>query len=354
LNAALSPAAFFRSVWELAPALLCALAGGALFLLIDLPAPWISGGMIGAMMSAFIRPLPEMPAPLRDLGLLVAGVTMGSSVTPDTLDLMVKAPVSFLILALCIVLTIMLSTLWLSSVHGWSPQDGILAASPGALSSALAIAAARGGDVMGVAVVQTARLFIIVAFLPGLIGLLERKPVIPASAIAEMSWSASFVMIAGGAVCGLLLHRLRLSAPMLLGAALFGATLHGAGLAQGYAPAPLATVGFVLVAVMIATRTRGITWKAVADYAAASAASLMIGVAVSAAFAVLASWLLGIRLGATLLAFAPGGVEAMTLLSMSLAYDPLYVAAHHIARFMSLGVCIPLWFRFTDRFPDKP
>lgn len=348
-----SPKALLRSLWELVPALIGALIGGYLFVLVDLPAPWLSGGMLGAMLSAFVRPLPEMPAKLRDLGFLIAGTTMGSSVTPDTVALMAKAPLSFAVLAVAIVLTVALSAIWLSVVHGWRAEDGILAASPGALSTALAIAAARGGDVIGVAVVQTARLFIVVAFLPAIIGLIEGKPAVGMSAMATMSWGTAALMLAGGAVCGLLLHYLRLAAAMMLGAALFGAFMHGAGVVHGYTPMPLATAGFVLIAVMIATRTRGITWKAVGDYAAASIASFLVATIVWIALAVFASWLLNVRLGVTLLAFAPGGVEAMTLLSMSLAYDPLYVAAHHIARFMSIGLCIPLWFRVTDRFPDR-
>lgn len=348
-----SPAACLRSSWELTPALIGAVLGGWAFVALDLPAPWISGGMLGAMLSALIRPLPEMPGPLRDAALLLAGVTMGSGVTPDTVALMAKAPLSFVALALSILLTIALSSFWLSRIHGWRSEDGILAASPGALSTALAIAAARGGDVVGVAVVQTTRLFIVVACLPGLIGLIEGPQGGGPASMAPMSWTMALLMLAGGAVCGLIMHYLRLTAGMMLGAALFGAVMHGAGIVQGYSPAPMAIAGFVLIGVMIATRTRGITWKAVADYAAASVASLVIAAAVAAALAMLASWLLDIRLGATLLAFAPGGLEAMTLLSMSLAYDPLYVAAHHIARFMSIGLFIPLWFRLTDRFPDK-
>ena len=84
-------------------------------------------------------------------------------------------------------------------------------------------------------------------------------------------------------------------------------------------------------------------------YALASLACFAISSAICAVMALLTSALLNVRLGATLLAFAPGGVEAMTLLSLSLAFDPLYVAAHHIARFMGIGFLLPLFFRLRDR-----
>lgn len=346
-----SPQAIFHSLVDLTPALLGAAAGGYLFLRLDLPAPWISGGMLGAMLTALARPLPEMHPRLRDVGLLLAGVSMGSGVTPETVALMGKAPLSFVILAVAVIATIWLSSLWLSRMHGWSREDAMLAAAPGALSTVLAIGAARGGDVMGIAVVQTTRLFILIALLPSLVGWIEGPHPSAMTTMPVMSWGVLALMVLGGAALGLLMMAAKLAAGMMLGGALFGAALHGAGIVHGATPAPIAIAGFLLIGVMIATRTRGITWRSARDYAAASAASFFIAVVVGALLAALASWLLNIRLGATLLAFAPGGVEAMTLLSMSLALDPLYVAAHHIARFMGIGLCIPLWFRLADRAP---
>ena len=61
--------------------------------------------------------------------------------------------------------------------------------------------------------------------------------------------------------------------------------------------------------------------------------------------ATLVSTVLGVRFGSAMLAFAPGGVEAMALLSLSLALDPLFVTAHHMLRFLSIGFVLPLLFR---------
>ncbi|WP_342359949.1 AbrB family transcriptional regulator [Terrarubrum flagellatum] len=338
-----------HSFVELIPAIICAFLGGLLFFQLDLPAPWISGSMLGAMMSALIRPMPEMHPRLRDVAFLMTGTSMGAGVTPETVALLGKVPLSFLVLAISIVAIIYFSSLWLTKVHGWTREDAMLAAAPGALSTALAIAAARGGDVLGVAVVQTTRLFILVALLPGLIAWIEGGQGSSLLALTQMSWGTLVLMLVGGAICGYALNKLKITAAAMLGAALFGAFLHGGGYVSGYTPMPIAIGGFVLVGVMIATRTRGLSWKAVFDYAAASAASFIIGGIVAGLCALAASWLINISIGATLLAFAPGGVEAMTLLAMSLAYDPLYVVAHHIARFMSIGLCIPIWFRLTDK-----
>ncbi|MHA1109193.1 MAG: AbrB family transcriptional regulator, partial [Alphaproteobacteria bacterium] len=63
-------------------------------------------------------------------------------------------------------------------------------------------------------------------------------------------------------------------------------------------------------------------------------------------FAITADKLLGIEFAQALLAFAPGGIEAMALMAISLDLDPAYVGAHHIARVMLMPLMIPLSARF--------
>ena len=43
----------------------------------------------------------------------------------------------------------------------------------------------------------------------------------------------------------------------------------------------------------------------------------------------------------TLLAFAPGGLEAMTIMAFALNLDPAYVAAHQVARYIGLVLLMP-------------
>jgi hypothetical protein len=63
--------------------------------------------------------------------------------------------------------------------------------------------------------------------------------------------------------------------------------------------------------------------------------------AVAAAGAALTSLLGGLPLPLTLLAFAPGGLEAMIIMAFALGLDPAYVAAHQIARYVGLVLLMP-------------
>jgi hypothetical protein len=51
-------------------------------------------------------------------------------------------------------------------------------------------------------------------------------------------------------------------------------------------------------------------------------------------------------------AFAPGGLEAMTVLALVLGLDPLYVGIHHLVRFLGIGLVLPVAVALLQR--DKP
>jgi uncharacterized protein len=44
----------------------------------------------------------------------------------------------------------------------------------------------------------------------------------------------------------------------------------------------------------------------------------------------------------TAVAFAPGAQETMMLLALALRLDPVFVGAHHIARYFFVSVTIPI------------
>ena len=46
----------------------------------------------------------------------------------------------------------------------------------------------------------------------------------------------------------------------------------------------------------------------------------------------------GVTFADSLIAFAPGGLEAMTMLALILGLDPLYVGIHHLVRFIGIAL----------------
>jgi uncharacterized membrane protein AbrB (regulator of aidB expression) len=64
----------------------------------------------------------------------------------------------------------------------------------------------------------------------------------------------------------------------------------------------------------------------------------------------------GLPLAQALLAFAPGGLEAMITLAFVLDSDVPYVAALHMIRVVTLAIALPLLLRFvgSGRPDDRP
>ena len=319
--------------------------GGWLFHLLGVPAAWLSGSLIAVTLwgaFGFARP---MPRPAVDAAMLVSGATMGAGVTPEAVAAVGRYPASLAILALSVVAVTAASMLWLTRVSGWRREDALLASIPGSLTTVMAVAADRNAAVGAIAIVQASRLFILIMLLPsavvflgdaaggtGLIG--QGMPVVSPGGL--------LVTLLGGLALGRLFERWGVAAAILLGATLVSAALHATAGAPGVVPPVLATAGLVLIGIFVAERFRTLDSMALRRIAPAAVGSFLTGMVVATVFAAAAAALSGVGLADALVAFAPGGLEAMMVLALVLGLDPLYVGTHHLSRFLAIGIALPI------------
>ena len=325
--------------------LAAAFAGGWVFTQLGAPAAWLSGPMIVTAVLAATGLAPPMATALRDVAMLIAGVSMGTAVTPESLGALGAYPASLLILGVSVTAMMAASIAVLVHVGGWRLKDAFFASAPGALSTVLMIAVEERADVARIAIVQLFRLFVLVMVLPPLISALE--PVLPSTAAARQTLTpAGFaVLITVALAASLVFERIRVVAPFILGSMVASAALTGPGLVAGRFPAEIAVMGFVLVGVFIGQRFRGIDGAMVLRLLPAAVLSLGAALAVAAAGAAAVSLATEIGFGSAIVAFAPGGLEAMTVLAFALGLDTIYVGVHHIARFLMVGLLVPVAIR---------
>ncbi len=321
--------------------LAAAALGGWVFSLLNIPAAWLSGAMIVTAMLAGAGLVPVMAPALRDVAMLIAGVSMGAAVTPESLGALSAYPASLLILALSVALMMAASTAVLVRLSGWTVKDAYFASAPGALSAVLMIAVEQRADVAKIAVVQLFRLFVLVMVLPPVIAALE--PASPSVAMTGVAFTpAAFaLLIAVSLVSALLFEKARITAPFILGAMIASAALTGPGFLQGRFPPEVATAGFVLIGVFIGQRFRGVDGAAALRLLPAAMSSLLSTLLIAMLGAAAVSLATGIGFGSTIVAFAPGGLEAMTVLAFVLGLDTIYVGVHHVARFLLVGLFVP-------------
>lgn len=328
--------------------------GGAAAALLALPAAWLSGSMFAVGIATISGVRTRVPAWMIETVFVFLGVSMGASVTPQTLERIAAWPLSMALLALTIVAIIVAVSAYLARVAGWERLTAFFSSIPGTLSYVLALASGTSADLRRIAVSQSVRLFMLVAVLPGAITLLDVGSATPPATAATAELDREVVvmaglLLAGGAALGWLLRILRLPGAMLVGGLLVSAAAHVTGLVTVALPQPIVTVGMVVLGALIGERFAGATWRGLARLAIPSLMAFVITGSIAALGAFAASELFGLPFGQTLLAFAPGGLEAMTILSFVLQLDPAFVAAHQIARFVAMALLLPVWLKFVTR-----
>jgi membrane AbrB-like protein len=207
---------------------------------------------------------------------------------------------------------------------------------PGALGQVLVLALRANADLPRIALAQSLRVFVLVALMPWLLTGTGHGVVQHPVVVETLSLGGSILVLAAGAILGLLLERFRVPAGALLGAMLASAVLHGTGLVEGRLPGPLLLMGFVATGCVLGVRFGTVTIAMVRGTVRGAPESVALALVLSALFAILAQHWLGLPFGQFWMAYAPSGVEAMTIMAFALGLDPAFVGAYHVVRLMGL------------------
>lgn len=322
-------------------------AGGFGFTALGLPAAWLSGAMVSTGLAALMGLDAPVPARLRDLVYMVLGVSMGSGVTPAIIDQMGSWPLSLAGLVVTVALVTAATYLFLRKVAGWDPASAYFGAIPGALTMTLATAEVSRADVRKVALSQSMRLFMLVAVLPVLVTSVQ-----PGTGAAwtgpvmtdPLQLAVLFVAGMAGSAAGVLL---RIPAGVLIGAFVVSSIAHGTGVVEGQLPATATIPAFVALGTFLGLRFAGTSLKLVLGTIVTGVGAFVVAFAASLIGTVAVYEIAGLGFGQVLIAFAPGGLEAMVILAFVLGVDPAFVAAHHLARFLLMTVAVPLLARLV-------
>jgi len=319
--------------------------GGAALGLAKFPAGWLSGAIIAVAIAALARRPVRVPRIFGQAANIVLGISLGASVTPDSVARMASWPASLAVLALAMACGSAAVVFYLHKVHDWDVMSALFASSPGGLSQALALAAETGADLRSVAMVQAMRVLVLSAGLPlcfAAFGITGSRPIANAAVATVASMEELAVLIVAAAIGAIVAYRLRLPGGLLVGAMVVSGVLHATGLVQVNLPLPAAIVAFVVMGSIIGARFVGTDLWLLRRLTLVGLGALAVGTAVMSAFAIAAALLLSLPVGDVVMAFAPGALEAMTTLAFALNLDPAYVGTHHIARLIFVSLVVPV------------
>jgi membrane AbrB-like protein len=337
---------------RLAETLVLAAVGGAVFGLPGLPAGWLSGAILFTAAAALAGRPVYVPQGLARIIFVILGISLGAAVTPDVVSRIAAWPASMLALALAMSCSTFSIAVYLNRVHGWDSMSALFAAAPGALSQALALAADTSADLRSVAIVQSVRVLVLAVVLPLVIaglGMAGAAPQpLPMPPLRESLGELALLVVLCTAAA-LIAYRVRLPGGLIVGAMLTSGILHGVGMVRINLP-PLVTIAsFVGLGALIGSRFYGTDLVRLRQLFRASFGALFVGMTVAALFAFGTAWLLSLNFADVLVAYAPGGLEAMTILAFALHLDPVFVGAHHLWRFFYVSVMMPLAVAYLAR-----
>lgn len=326
--------------------------GGLLAQQLGVPAGWIAGGLLAVAVASLAGFATAFPRRLHAPVFLVLGVYAGTGVTQETLEQMQTWPASFAILGVSIVGVIVGSYWWLHVRHGWARADALLASVPGALSLVIAAAEGLRADMKKVAIAQSLRVLILIETIPLLALLIGHPPGSPALVERQVAGPLDLgVFLAAGFAASLVMRQLRMPGAWVIGGLLASATLLLTGVVEARLPLSISVPASIMLAAITGSRLRPGDLVLLPRLATAALGSFVIAIVFSAAGAVLVTLLFGVNVIQTLLAFAPGALEALTVLALQMNIDPAYVAAHHAVRFVALVIALPFLARWLARGP---
>ncbi len=316
--------------------------GGLIFLVTGLPGGLITGAMLSVGSAAMLGRPMAVPAHLAQAVLVLLGISLGSLMSRQLLQHISAYPVTIGLLALATFCTTFGSSYYLQRLHGWDRTSAFLAASPGALSQIALLAIEKGADMPAIAVVQTLRVIILTAALPLILvmtGLTSSSA--PALTMTVASPLGLAGLIGASVAASLVFRMAKFPASWLFGAMVGSAVLHGTGLIDGGLPPLVRGIALIGIGTLIGSRFSRMKSSTLLRHLTAGLGSFAIAIAISAVFVTIVAWTTNVRFADVLVAYAPGAMDAMLALALTLHIDPIFVGAHHLSRFIFVTIATP-------------
>lgn len=324
------------------------MAGAGLFLAIGIPAGALLGALAAcALRSTFGKPL-KLPRAARSPLMGGVGLATGLGVTPTVIKQAAGWPLSLAMLAFATAAMTVIGYYIYRKLSKIDPETAFFSTVPGAFSSILIIAEDRGSDLDRIVSAHLLRVLLLLSLAPLLITPGERTYAESAAGLYHGATAATMVIAASFTGYGLA-KLLRAPLPAFLGSLAGSAMLTATGVISLQPPSWLADILGAGLGIFIGTRLRLKILLGARRHLGVSIAVLAVMSILGAAIGAVAGTMVGVGPQAGILAFAPGSMETMVTIALSLKVDASYVAVHHIARIVGLVAILPLLDRWLFR-----
>ena len=346
-----------RVLTETAETLAIATGGAAIFVLLNLPAALISGSVVFVATAALAGRPMRVPLPLARIGYVIVGILLGTVVTPETLHGITAWPGSILLLMLCSIVMMAATMAYLRVVHNWDLFSALLGASPGAMAQVISLSTELGGDLRAIAIVQTFRVLLLVLGLPNglaLFGLVVPAMPAPRGEADLAVLGQMILLVAVAVVFALAFVRLRFPGGLMFGAMAGSGLLHGTELVQAALPWWIGYSSIITLGALVGSRFANTSLRMLVGYLGAALGSFAVAMTVATIFILIVAHFFPFSIANIVIAFSPGAQDTMMVLALALHLDPVYVGAHHLARFLVVTITVGIAARRLARKQPPP
>ncbi|MDQ2088447.1 AbrB family transcriptional regulator [Marimonas arenosa] len=320
---------------------LCGLGGfgGWLASYTPLPLPWLLGSLIACAIPAIGLPrfLPagySFPMKFRVLFIAIIGLVIGAQVSPELLAQPQALALSMGAIVVFVPIAFGANYLVFRRLGGYDHATAYYSAAPGGLIEAITMGEAAGADIRRLVTQQFLRIVAVIGMVPLGLSLYEGHPVGSAAGmgLSAMPEPTNWPLIIAAHAAGITLGRLlRLPAWQLTGALLVSAGLALSGYPLSVPPW-LMQLAQVVVGASLGMRFAGLSRAMLVKGLGLAVVSVTAMLAIGSALALLIRPYVGQTFEVLLITFAPGGINEMALVALSLQANPAFVTLHHVFR----------------------
>ncbi|MRN54497.1 AbrB family transcriptional regulator [Paenibacillus monticola] len=354
-----------RNSVKIAFTLLSALTGGALFMLLHLPIPWLLGPMIATLIGSNIaKKYYVWPGPIRNTGMIIVGYTIGLSLTASALREMARQLPSMLLMTVLLLLFCAGIALVVSKISGINYKTILLGSIPGGLTQMLVLAEETEDiNLTVVTVIQVVRLMMIIVCVPLLIfsplfgnssGATDVTPLLSATSAIWSDLFPNMILFAiACTLCGILGQKIKFPTAYLLGPAIITAVIQISGVHGPALPFSMINAAQLMIGVFVGLLLdpRKLPNKLQTISLAIGSGILLI--AGSYGLSLLFSYVVAVSGSTALLSLAPGGMDQMSLIAHEVNADLSTVAGYQLFRTFFIFFAVPPLFKLIFGIKKK-
>ena len=320
---------------------LAGFVGGTGAFFIGASMPYMLGGIFGS--ACFVlwyerggRALPQVTRWVRQVFMSIIGAMIGSRFSPEIMTLLPQFWISGIVLLPFIMICHAGSYAIMRGIGRYERRDAYFASLPGGIVDSIALAEKAGADVRIVTAQHFTRIILVVTSVPLLFLFVEGEVVgsLAGESLATANFTAlDVVLILGIAAVGLAGGLLvRLPVAHMMGPLILALVLTVSGTVSIEVPPWMGHLAQFMVGTALGSQFTGMSRKLLAR---GLGYGLIVGVYMLAVGSTIAYFLtdyVPADFSVMFVSFAAGGLAEMSLIALSLNFNPVVVALHHLVR----------------------